>query len=59
MSPARITYHALNVAVCVVLCAGLVATRDRAHTDWLAVGVFIAAAFNALSSLNALHRDKP
>ena len=59
MTPARITYHALNVAVSLVLCTGMVAIRYRQHVDWLAVGIFTAAAFNAISSLNALHRDKP
>lgn len=57
MTPARITYHALNVVVCMAICAGLLATTH--HRDWVALTFFICTVFSGVHSMGELRRDKP
>lgn len=60
MSPAKITYHALNVLICIVICVGIVATHAHTHKpDWPAAVCFIVVAFDAVASMSVLRKDKP
>ena len=59
MRPARITYHALNVAICAALIGSLLATQHGNHIDWVAVALISVLLFSGLMSMSALRRDKP